>query len=331
MLASGYSWRLFFYVVFAFAVALLIFAFFIVEESSYNRTSPISPTPSSTITPTLSPEKPILDTSELAANTIPPRKTYLQTLHPWSGINHQQEFWILIPRSFTYFLVPQVLWVITSFGIYIGLGALAFNYTFPLKITAPPYSWSQTSSGLIAIATVLGYLFALPFLSSSDRLAAHLTRKNGGIREAEMRLGVILPAMLIAPAGIVLYGLAAEYNLHWIAYFFGVALDQWGSLFYFTFTLAYAVDSYQANTAEMLIAMNLGKQAISFGMGVYLLDWILERGFAVTISGIFAAVLLANNLALVGFMWKGKSMRRYMAGTWLARLHQGTVKSVEVA
>lgn len=30
-------------------------------------------------------------------------------------------------------------------GIYIGLGALAFNYTFPLKITAPPYNWSEVT------------------------------------------------------------------------------------------------------------------------------------------------------------------------------------------
>jgi hypothetical protein len=59
----------------------------------------------------------------------------------------------------------------------------------------------------------------MPFLGSSDRLAARLTRKNNGIREAEMRLGVMLPAMLIAPCGVILYGLAAEHNLHWIAYF----------------------------------------------------------------------------------------------------------------
>ena len=25
----------------------------------------------------------------------------------------------------------------------IGLGALTFNYTFPLKIVEPPYNWSQ--------------------------------------------------------------------------------------------------------------------------------------------------------------------------------------------
>lgn len=70
-----------------------------------------------------------------------------------------------------------------------------------------------------------------------------------------MRLGVLLPAMLIAPAGLILYGMTAQKQLHWVGYFAGVAMTDWGSYFYFTFTLAYAVDSYQANTSEMLIAM----------------------------------------------------------------------------
>ncbi|KAF2267760.1 serine/threonine kinase 16 [Lojkania enalia] len=326
MLSGGYSWRLFFYVVFAFAMGLLVLAFFVVEETAYKRKTVLSAPTSSAGS-----EKAVDASHTEISPAIPSRKSYWSTLKPWSSIDHESEFWIMMPRSFTYFLVPQVLWVITSFGIYIGLGALAFNYTFPLKITAPPYGWSVTNSGLITIASLLGFLFAMPFLSSSDRLAAYYTRKNNGIREAEMRLGVILPAMIIAPCGIILYGLAAERDLHWIAYFFGVGMDQWGALFYFSFTLAYAVDSYQANTSEMLIAMNLGKQAISFGMGIYLLDWILERGFAVTISGIFAGILFANNLALLIFMFWGKKIRIFMSKTWLAKLHKSTIKGVEVA
>lgn len=210
-----------------------------------------------------------------------------------------------------------------------------------MKITQPPYNWSevwplyhlsklsckldnqpqQTSSGLIAVGTIVGYVLALPFTSSSDRLAAYYTRRNGGIREAEMRLGVMLPAMLIAPAGLVLYGFTAQRDLHWIGYFAGVAMDQFGSYFYFTFTLAYAVDSYYTNTSEMLIAMNLGKQAISFGMSSYLLDWILANGYAVVVAGIFGGVLLANNMALLVFMIFGKRIRRWTSQSWLGRLH----------
>lgn len=66
--------------------------------------------------------------------------------------------------------------------------------------------------------------------------------------------------VLLGPAGIIIYGFAAEKSLHWTLYFVGGALSYFAAYFYFTFTLAYAVDSYYSNTSEMLIAMNLGKQ-----------------------------------------------------------------------
>ncbi|KAJ9626975.1 hypothetical protein H2203_003433 [Taxawa tesnikishii (nom. ined.)] len=316
MLAGGYSWTLFFYVEFAFAATLLIMAFLFVEETAYKRKIISSPSPSVT------PEKGAPVDHVEVVPMVPARRTWAQTLKPWSSIDREVPFFLTMARSFTYFLVPSVLWVITSFGIYIGLGALAFNYTFPIKIVAPPYSWNQNNAGLIALANIVGYALAVPFTASSDWLAARLTRKNGGIREAEMRLGVMLPAMIIAPAGLIVYGLTAQYNLHWFGYFAGVAMTDWGSYFYFTFALAYAV---------MLIAMNIGKQAISFGMGIYLLDWILAHGYAKIIAGAFCAVLFANNVALLPFMFYGKKIRKAYHNTWLSRMHRKTVKSVEVA
>lgn len=139
-----------------------------------------------------------------------------------------------------------------------------------------------------------------------------------------MRLPVLLPAMLIAPAGLLVYGFTAQRDLHWTGYFAGVVMCNWGAFFYFSFTLAYAVDSYNGSTSEMLIAMNLGKQAISFGMGLYLLDWILERGYAVMIGGIFGSVLLANNLLLIPFWFFGKRIRIFTSKSWLGGMHKKT-------
>lgn len=123
-----------------------------------------------------------------------------------------------------------------------------------------------------SLGSLIGFILALLFTSSSDRLAGYLTRRNNGIREAEMRLGVMLPAMIIGPAGLVVYGLTAELNLHWIGYFIGSGLASFGGYFYYCFTLAYAVDSYNSDTSEMLIAINVGKQAVSFGLGYGVLD-----------------------------------------------------------
>ena len=249
MLAGGYSWRLFFYVESAFAALLLLLAFLFVEETTYKRNTPngpanTNPNGETKVASQAAVEKGDVSPDHVEVETlIPPRRTFLATLKPWSAINHDEEFFMTIARSFTHFLVPSVLWVVTSFGIYIGLGALVFNFTFPLKITEPPYNWSQENSGLIALANLVGYALAVPLTWTSDRLAAYLTRRNGGVREAEMRLGVLIPAMIIAPCGLILYGYTAQRNLHWIGYFIGVAMTDWGSYFYFTFTLAYAIDS----------------------------------------------------------------------------------------
>ncbi|OTA97589.1 hypothetical protein M434DRAFT_65421 [Hypoxylon sp. CO27-5] len=323
MLPTKYSWRLFFYVSLAFACALFIFAFLFVEETSYDREAHMNSDPPSghsdkTISSSF--EKPDEAIVEQAAVTSD-RKTYLETLRPWGRIDPEVHAFTLMWRSFTYYLIPQVLWVVTSFGTIIGLGALAFNYVFPIKITGPPYNWPESSSGVQSLGSLLGFILALPFTSSSDHLAAYLTRKNNGIREAEMRLGVMLPAMLIGPAGLVVYGLTAQFNLHWIGYFFGSGLASFGGYFYYCFTLAYAVDSYNSNTSEMLIAINVGKQAVSFGLGFGVLDWVTEHGYASIIAGAFGGVFLANNLMLILFMLRGKQIRQFMSRSWLAKLH----------
>ncbi|GAP88033.1 putative mfs transporter protein [Rosellinia necatrix] len=330
MLPTKYSWRLFFYVILAFAIALFILAFLFVEETSYERSKLVGNTVNEdrdSTNPGSGQEKPEALAVEQAAD-IPPRKSFISTLSLWGRIDSTIPFFTLLWRSMTYFLVPQVLWVVTSFGIIIGLGGLSFNFVFPIKITAPPYNWSVSSSGIQAVGSVIGFLLAVPFTPTSDMLAAYLTRRNNGIREAEMRLGVMLPAMIIGPVGLVVYGLTAQRNLHWIGYFLGAGMASWCGYFYYSFTLAYAVDSYNANTSEMLMAMNVGKQLVSFGLGFKVLDWIMESSYAAVIAAGFGGVLLANNLFLVVFMIWGKNIRRLMSTSWLARLHG---RSVNVA
>nr|OQO20413.1 hypothetical protein B0A51_11036 [Rachicladosporium sp. CCFEE 5018] len=332
MLNAGYSWRLFFYVEAAFAGLLFIMAFLFVEETSYKRAPPgLMPSDTDSDSRKVYGQSEVEKDPSAAEHVevqtlVPPRRSFLQTLKPWSAIDHDEEFFMTAARSFTYFLVPSVFWVISTYGIYIGLGALVFNYTFPVIILAPPYNWKPENVGLLALANIVGYALAVPFTFTSDRLAAYLTRKNGNIREAEMRLGVLLPAIIIAPIGLIVYGVTAQNKLHWFGLFAGPALTNFSSYFMFTFVLAYAIDSYEANTSEMLIAMCIGKQIISFAFGLYLLDWVVQSGYVVIISGIFMAVTLVNNLAVIGFMFFGKRIRTFYAGTWLAKLHQRTIK-----
>ena len=76
------------------------------------------------------------------------------------------------------------------------------SYSFPTIITAPPYNWPIANGGLCSIGGALGVLFGLPIGPISDHIAARLTRKNNGVREPEMRLVALAPAILLTPAGI---------------------------------------------------------------------------------------------------------------------------------
>lgn len=135
MLAAGYSFRLFFYVEFAFAVALLIATFFLVPETKYKRKVLVSSTnipnnitklpkkegvTSSAVPTDPASQERTSTTVEVEGRAVTvARKSYLASLKPWSTIDREADFWMMIVRAFTYYLVPQVLWVITTFGSFI--------------------------------------------------------------------------------------------------------------------------------------------------------------------------------------------------------------------
>lgn len=144
MLAGGYSWRLFFYVEFAFACLLFILAFLFVEETWYKRDA-MKARLGAAVTTNTEPEKGVETDSAEVSPAAPERKSFVSTLKPWGVYDREAPFFMTALRSFSYFLVPSVFWVVATYGIYIGLGALAFNFTFPIKIVAPPYNWSQVS------------------------------------------------------------------------------------------------------------------------------------------------------------------------------------------
>jgi len=145
MLNAGYSWHLFFYVILAFSAALFVLAAFTVEESSYDRTRRIAHAPEVGEGKGVTAEEVEgVRNSGNESDPLPPvpaRKSFAQTLSVSGRVDHDVSFFMTIVRSFTYFLVPQVMWVITTFGIIIGLGSFVVSFTFPIIIVQPPYLW----------------------------------------------------------------------------------------------------------------------------------------------------------------------------------------------
>ena len=62
----------------------------------------------------------------------------------------------------------------------------------------------------------------------SDKLIQKLAARNGGVLEPEYRLPPMIPAALIIPAGLFIYGWTAQYEVHWIVPIIGTSLVGFG-------------------------------------------------------------------------------------------------------
>lgn len=145
MLAGEYSWRLFFYVEIAFAGVLLLLAFFFVEETLYHRKLTVSSAPS--LEETVGGKGEVRQMESAGGVFVPKRKSYFETLKPWSGVDPEARFFKTMLMPFTYFFVPAVFWVITSFGEF-----------------SPPSVFPITNSSLQVSTSVLEPLLStLPF------------------------------------------------------------------------------------------------------------------------------------------------------------------------
>jgi MFS family permease len=98
---------------------------------------------------------------------------------------------------------------------------VSFN-TISEIMTNPPYNWGTTATGLIFFAALVGNFIGWATGVLSDQLVIYLARRNGGIKEPEMRLYMLVVCFIYAAVGYMLYGWGAQLGLHWITVAIGI-------------------------------------------------------------------------------------------------------------
>jgi hypothetical protein len=101
------------------------------------------------------------------------------------------------------FFYPITLWAGLSFG-FASNCFLGLNLTQSQVFAAPPYLFTPAQVGFVNFAFVgggvIGLLTAGPL---SDWMSIRLARRNGGVREAEMRLWILIPYIAVLLVGMV--------------------------------------------------------------------------------------------------------------------------------
>lgn len=171
-----------------------------------------------------------IPTTHLESASIPPipeKESYIHSLRFWSGeIYTDESFWRMFIRPFGLILIPPIFWATIVMSVTIGfLVAVVSNFASAFSTA---YGFEAWQSGLCFISGMVGCFLGTfaggPF---SDWVADYFTKRNGGIREPEMRLPAIALSVVCAPLSLVLYGCSIDNKWHWMVPTLGLGLRMW--------------------------------------------------------------------------------------------------------
>jgi hypothetical protein len=223
------------------------------------------------------------------------------------------------------FLNPIILWA----GLMLAGPAdivLFFNLTESPVLAAPPYVFAPDQVGYTNFAFAVGALIGLatagPF---SDWVAARATRKNGGLREAEMRLPALWPYMIITALSLILGGLAYQRQWAWghiVVWGFGLAGLSVTTVP--TIAISYAIDCYKPISGEIMVVATVCKNFIGFSYSYWVFDMshTSEDGWIMPAMVIFACTMGPVLFTVPLYYGVGKAIRRWTKGSDVHRMEQ---------
>jgi hypothetical protein len=207
------------------------------------------------------------------------------------------------------FLFPIIFWAGLSVAGPANL-LLLWNLTESSVLGAPPYNFSVSAVGFANFAFVVGGIFG--FLTAgplSDWFARWSTNRNGGIREAEMRLPVLLPYFVLTVVGVVVGGCSEKYLWPWpVLLVVGYGLTGVCVTSVPTIAIAYAVDCYKPIAGEIMVVATVLKNTCGFGMSYWVPSLTASKG---NLAPVMVQLALTAGPILLGlplWVW-GKKIR----------------------
>lgn len=122
----------------------------------------------------------------------------------------------------------------------------------------PPYNYSSAAVGIMNIPSLIGAALGCMYGAwMSDWFVLWCAKRNGGVREAESRLWCLLPAGLISPAGMFLFGIGTEKQWAWYAPYVGLGMIGFGWGCCGDLSMSYLVDCYPEMVLEGMVGVSL--------------------------------------------------------------------------
>jgi hypothetical protein len=164
-----------------------------------------------------------LEVVETGSAVRPKMKANFQNLRLYSATYTEESFLKLFYGPIVLLLLPPVLWAALMESVTIGFFvAIISNVAITF---ATVYHFQSWQTGLCFFSCIIRSLLAIAFAGLLlDTVADFFTRRNGGIREPEMRIPAIVLSTVLVPVGLILCDVGIDNELYWIVPTIGVGL-----------------------------------------------------------------------------------------------------------
>jgi MFS family permease len=142
------------------------------------------------------------------------------------------------------------------------------------------YHMRVSTGSLNYIAPCIGYAIGAQICAFlTDRVYRYQVAKNNGVGKPEFRLPIMVPASLLIPIGLLIYGWSAEYKTHWIVPDFGIALPLMGATIIFQCVSAYLLDTFPIYAASANGAVYIVRGLTGFGFPLFSPEMYAKLGY----------------------------------------------------
>ncbi|KAI0911782.1 major facilitator superfamily domain-containing protein [Ustulina deusta] len=305
------AWPFIYQIASALIALVFLLVLFTFSETAFNRT-----------------DQPLLDTRvpraednekyTMAAQSSarpPTKRSRLQSLRIFNGTLTEESLAKMFFRPLGIIILPSVLWASLVQSVTIGfVVAVTSNVAVAYS---DAYGFQAWQVGLAFISAIFGSLIGIPAGGQlGDLVADWFTRRNGGIRDPEMRLPAVALSLITTPLALILYGVGIQNRLHWICPTIGLGLLNFSITQATNICLVYVIDSYRPIAGEITLTVLGFKSLFGFLLSFYTNPWVDKVGY-LNAFGTMAAIAAGVLSFWIPLYFWGSSLRYW---TWKWRL-----------
>ncbi|KAH9985936.1 major facilitator superfamily transporter [Xylariaceae sp. FL0662B] len=312
----------------------LVYCFFLMEETNYDRPANHSPASDTTNRSAKFPGDKDDDKTATTEVTIAEegrkakivRKSYLQKL----SIKDKPRPNRLLHSAvgcLKGFLYPSVVYG----GLMYGANNLVWtgvqNATAGTVYTTM-YGFSTAGVAAAYSGGVIGVCIGGYYVGKvGSMLTIRLARRNGGISEAEHTLWLFAASMILVPFSLLLYGLGVTYHIHWFGLVFSQTTLSVNSALCISAGLGYAISSYPELSGDMVTTCILIRNTLSFAINWGITPWLNAMGYRNTYI-IVAAIGFVWNASMLVMVKIGRRLREKSASRYWKDVQRAREKGV---